>query len=157
MRILTYKRTHTGDPDESGMFGVNDCMGQVRDLEFDAAIGIGGTSAEPRAYQIDGKLTWVGIGAHKKRGPWPSSVVTFDIFVLVDSGGPALVSIGPRLARRMYEGKVRYMTSGYSPEERTDAEAILDWARTMSNGVSGSVVKTVGKCRVRCVCKPKRK
>jgi hypothetical protein len=118
MRILTYKRTHTGDPNESGVFGVNDCIGRVRDLEFDAVIGIGGTSAEPRSYQIDGKITWVGIGAHKRRGRWPSSVVIFDIFVLVDSDGPTVVSMAPLLARRMYEGKVRYMTTGYSAEIR---------------------------------------
>ena len=35
MRILTYKRTHTGDPDHLGRFGVNDCMGGVRNLRFD--------------------------------------------------------------------------------------------------------------------------
>lgn len=157
MRILTYKRVHTGDPDETGVFGVNDCMKQVRDLAFDAVIGIGGTSAEPRSYHIDGKITWVGIGAHKQRGPWPASVVTFDIFVLVDSDGPTVVSMAPHLARRMYEGKVRYMTTGYSAEEKADAERILDWARTVSQGVSGSVVKTIGKCRVRCVCKRRKK
>jgi hypothetical protein len=26
MRILTYKRTHTGDPDAQGRFGFHDCM-----------------------------------------------------------------------------------------------------------------------------------
>ena len=35
MRILTYKRTHTGDPDPSGRFGIYDCMGHVRDYDCD--------------------------------------------------------------------------------------------------------------------------
>ncbi len=42
MRILTYKRTHTGDPEANGVIGINDCMGRVRSLAYDAVIGIGG-------------------------------------------------------------------------------------------------------------------
>ncbi len=78
MRILTYKRTHTGDPNASGLFGVSDCMGRVRDLNYDAVIGIGGIGAEPRSYRIDGKITWVGVSPNKSFGPWTSSVVAFD-------------------------------------------------------------------------------
>ena len=66
MRILTYKRTHTGDPDINGVFGSHDCMGQVREYDFDAVIGIGGIGAEPRSYGIDRKINWVGINAKKK-------------------------------------------------------------------------------------------
>jgi hypothetical protein len=32
MRTLIYKRTHTGDPDANGCFGIYDCMGRVRAL-----------------------------------------------------------------------------------------------------------------------------
>jgi hypothetical protein len=39
MRILTYKRTHVGDPDQDGRFGIYDCMGRVRNYPFDAVIG----------------------------------------------------------------------------------------------------------------------
>src|SRR5437867_10741882 len=42
LQILTYKRTHNGDPDVYGCFGIHDCMGSVRDLPFDAVIGVGG-------------------------------------------------------------------------------------------------------------------
>jgi hypothetical protein len=41
-RILVYKRTHNGDPDQNGCFGAEDCMGMVRERHFDAVIGIGG-------------------------------------------------------------------------------------------------------------------
>lgn len=58
-RILVYKRTHNGDPNEAGKFGCNDCMGTVRDWDFDAVIGVGGISAT--AYKMDGKITWIGI------------------------------------------------------------------------------------------------
>jgi len=27
-RVLVYKRTHHGDPDHYGQFGINDCMGE---------------------------------------------------------------------------------------------------------------------------------
>ncbi len=40
MRTLIYKRTHSGDPDpETGVFGNHDCMGRVKDWQFDAVIG----------------------------------------------------------------------------------------------------------------------
>ena len=68
--ILTYKRTHTGDPNAAGMFGINDCMGSVRNLLYDAVIGVGGIGAEPRDYKIDGKITWVGIYPTKRPGDW---------------------------------------------------------------------------------------
>lgn len=35
MRTLIYKRTHVGDPDPGGRFGIHDCMGQVRNRDFE--------------------------------------------------------------------------------------------------------------------------
>ena len=40
-------------------------MGRVRAREFDAVIGVGGLSAEPRSHGIDGRVTWVGVGARR--------------------------------------------------------------------------------------------
>jgi len=48
MRILVYKRTHNGDPDQIGRFGAYDCMGSVRRREFDAVIDVGGIGPEAR-------------------------------------------------------------------------------------------------------------
>jgi hypothetical protein len=48
-----------GDPDETGQFGVCDCIGQVRSWNYEAVIGIGGTAAEARSYGIDGRVTSV--------------------------------------------------------------------------------------------------
>lgn len=48
MRTLIYKRTHPGDPDETGRFGIHDCMGKVRSWQFDAVVGEGGIGPEPR-------------------------------------------------------------------------------------------------------------
>ena len=45
MRTLVYLRTHNGDPDEEDVFGIHDCMGQVRSWRFEAVIGVGGMSA----------------------------------------------------------------------------------------------------------------
>lgn len=86
MKTLVYKRTHIGDPDENGILGINDCLGRIRSCDFEAAIGIGGTSSHPRAVRINGKVNWIGIGSQKGaihgRGP----LVTFDHFVLIRSG-----------------------------------------------------------------------
>ena len=64
--VLIYKRTHSGDPDEAGQFGINDCMGQVRRWNFDAVIGVGGVGAKARSLGIDERVNWIGIGPHKE-------------------------------------------------------------------------------------------
>jgi hypothetical protein len=66
MHILTYKRTHIGDPDSNGCFGINGCMGRVRGFNFDAVIGVGGIGWEPKSYGIDKKINWIGFKPYKK-------------------------------------------------------------------------------------------
>ena len=154
MRILTYKRTHPGDPNSQGTFGVNDCMGQIRDLSYDAVIGIGGIGSEPRRHNIDGKITWVGIGPSKTQGEWPASLVTFERFLLFDAGGPSLATLAPCLAKRMYVGKVRYLVAGYSPEEHADAQKIVHWVFDATQGVQVTVAKVFRGVKVRCICRP---
>jgi len=82
MTTLIYKRTHSGDPDpKRGVFGNHDCMGCIRAWPFDAVIGIGGLGSEATANGLAGKLTWVGLGAHKTGDPrYP--IVTFEHFLL---------------------------------------------------------------------------
>lgn len=105
MRTLIYKRTHTGDPTPEGIFGLSDCMGSVRAREYDAVIGVGGLSAEPQACGIAGRITWVGVGAHRGesipvgyRGP----IVEFDGFKLFDEVGSMLVDVAPALAQHLF-------------------------------------------------------
>jgi hypothetical protein len=122
LRVLVYKRTHHGDPDPNGQFGINDCMGQVRGWGYDAVVGIGGISAEPRRAGIAGKVTWIGIGPHKRpgnRGP----IVTFDHFLHEGSDGPPFVALAPRLADHVYRKNVRAMV--YTVENRRDEMAQL--------------------------------
>lgn len=158
MRILTYKRTHTGDPNASGVFGVNDCMGRVRALEYGAVIGIGGTSSEPRKLGIDGKITWVGVHPTKTNGRWAAGPeVTFERFILFDSNGPELNSFAPSLAKRMYQGKVRYIVKGYSSAEQAEAEQVVKWALGATADVTGAQIKMHNGVRVKCVCKRSRR
>lgn len=107
MRVLVYKRTHVGDPDATGRFGVRDCMGRVRAWGYGAAIGVGGVGSEPEQHGIARKVTWVGIGPQRedvgKRGP----LVTFERFVLFDADGPSLIEFAPRLAERIFGRHVR--------------------------------------------------
>jgi hypothetical protein len=55
--VLIYKQTHFDDPGETGVFGINDCMGRVRERDFDYAIALHRDS-----------VSWIGIGARKV--PW---------------------------------------------------------------------------------------
>src|SRR5205823_1424348 len=49
MKVLVYKQTHSGDPDErTGVWGVSDCMGRIRSWPYDAVIGVGGASIEAK-------------------------------------------------------------------------------------------------------------
>lgn len=126
MRILTYKRTHVGDPDRSGRFGIRDCMGNVRNWNFDAVIGIGGIGDEPQGHGIAGRVTWVGRHPKKQLSPSGSGLlVTFESFILLDSRGPLVSDIAPYLARRMYEGRVRTLLDGYTADEQADAERVI--------------------------------
>jgi hypothetical protein len=154
MRILTYKRTHTGDPNPEGIFGIADCMGKVRGYDYDAVIGVGGTGSEPHSHGIDGKITWIGVHPKKHirtglRGP----LITFERFVLFDANGPMLSALGPALAKRMFVGRARYLLIRYSDAEQVDAESIVQWAIEATEEVEGTTVKKHRGIAVQCVCK----
>ena len=86
MRVLIYKRTHIGDPNEAGVFGIHDCMGSVRRRNFDAVIGLGGIGTKPQLHGIAGKINWIGIGARKipsRNFGLIKPNVVFDHFVLI--------------------------------------------------------------------------
>jgi hypothetical protein len=126
-----YKRTHPGDPDVRGRFGIQDCMGRVRTWAFDAVIGVGGISAEPESYGLAGRVNWIGIGPHKravanKRGP----IVTFDHFVLYGSRGPILREWAPTLASRMYSTNVRVLMDAVDAAERRELGRLLALAKS---------------------------
>ncbi len=117
--VFIYRRTHTVDPCQCGIFGIDDCMGQFRESwDYDAVIGIGAKNAENN--NISYKLTWVGINAHKQnltyevdkkckktdqenqlRGP----LVTFNHFCLMNENGPMLCDCAPLLYHHMFINK----------------------------------------------------
>ncbi len=135
MRTLIYKRTHKGDPDREGQFGTNGCMGRVRAWGYEAVIGVGGIGAEPKSHGLDGKVNWIGIGAHKTgaihEDGWP--VVTFRHFLLFGSDGsdgPCFKDLAPTLADRMlYGGNVRVLMDDLDTVEQGEVEMILDLAK----------------------------
>jgi len=147
MQILTYKRTHTGDPNAKGQFGVNDCMGRVRNWRFDAVIGVGGQGPEPVACQIAGRITWVGL--NPTWSPHPNGlgqIVTFESFSLLDDKGPLLHELAPLLARRMYERKARTLLSSYSREEKSEAETVIRTVLGQKSQVAKASVRR-SRCR----------
>jgi hypothetical protein len=126
MRVLVYERTHNGDPDADGSFGAYDCMGTVRNREFDAIVGVGGIGREARANEIDGQVNWIGIGPHKrrvrrKRGP----AVLFDHFLCFGIDGPDFRALAPQRAARMYGDIVWSILDGMSDAEQEEAENIV--------------------------------
>lgn len=153
MRTLIYKRTHTGDPDRNGWFGIYDCMGHVRTWEFDAVIGVGGIGAEPTSHGIDGLVTWIGIGPHKipaaaRRGP----LVTFDHFVLFDAAGPSFLRHAPLLARRLYERNVRVLLHDMNASEQREVARLLRLAKTAKASKSHPAPRR----KRRHICRPRK-
>lgn len=128
MNILVYKRTHNGDPGPDGVFGVYDCMGTVRDRDFDAVIGVGGIGGEAQSSGIAGVVNWIGVGPHKKyvgkRGP----EVTFDRFVFYGGDGPDFRMNAPALAKRLYDERVRSILQGLDETEKAEALKLIAWA-----------------------------
>lgn len=129
MRTLIYKRTHHGDPDVHGQFGIYDCMGRVRGWSFGAVIGVGGMGAESRSHGLDGRVNWIGIGPHQrsagKRGP----IVTFDHFWFRGSDGPSFEKLAPQLAHRIYSRNVRVLMNGLSAAEQKEVDNLLKLAK----------------------------
>jgi hypothetical protein len=128
MVTLVYKMTHKGDPDpDLGCWGVEDCMGRVRGIKFDAVIGIGGRSWWTNQTNRAGEIIWIGIGPQKsvqgERGP----VVTFDHFRYFGEGELTLREIAPKLDKAIH--KCRFKLHGFSQTEQREIEQILELAK----------------------------
>lgn len=100
--VFIYKRTHRGDPDYRGVFGINDCMGSMRNREFDAVIGIGVQQPWLGDEEIALKINWIGITPVKHRSDNRGSLVTFSKYCLYDEKGPLINDIAPKLYKYMY-------------------------------------------------------
>lgn len=126
--VLIYKRTHTGDPNINGIFGINDCMKSVRDWEFDIVIGIGGTSPDKGNENIAKKINWIGIGANKNKiEKYENSVITFEKFYLYEEKGILLEDIAPNLANYIYSNNVRIVKStSLNDEQKNEIKKILE-------------------------------
>ena len=131
-RVLIYKRTHIGDPNQRGEFGCHDCMGRIRGYTYEAVIGIGGSGYEPRSQGIDRRITWVGVGPHQ----WPpihprgAPVVTFDRFRLLDKRGARLRDFAPGLAKYFFSKHRRFfLTNGLSAAIEREIDRILKLAK----------------------------
>ena len=160
MATLVYKMTHKGDPDHArGFWGVEDCMGRIRDYDFDAVIGIGGLTWWKRETSRAGEVVWIGIEPQKvpvqgKRGP----LVRFAHFHYFLEGELMLSEIAPVLEKSMH--RARFMRDGFSPVEKREIERICKLA--LSAGPSKPFsVKTIATLvheeELRCKrCRPKR-
>jgi hypothetical protein len=98
MRILVYKQTHLGDPDQGGAWW--HCKGDLRLADYDAVIGIGGHGPEPRGWGIAGKVTWIGIGPHARY-----RVVRFENYRNFGNNGPLVKDKLGTLVRRMTKAR----------------------------------------------------
>ena len=125
MSTLVYKRTHKGDPDLRGIFGINDCMGIVRDWNYNAVIGVGGVSAKDN---IKYKVNWIGIGPRKGLDGRRAHQITFDHFVLFDEKGPDFRDLAPTLAQRIYSTSGRVFMSFHNETEQAEIDLILKMA-----------------------------
>lgn len=116
MKVLIYKRTHTGDPDERGIFGIYDCMGRMRNWNFDAVIGIGGKSPWKGHTGIKQKINWIGLGPKKIFPTERGNRVVFAHFKLYEECGNNIKDYYPNLFNYMYNPGRRFTMSSNLPE-----------------------------------------
>ncbi|MGQ2981846.1 hypothetical protein [Flavobacterium sp.] len=118
MKVLIYKRTHKGDPGPEGIFGIQDCMGKMRNWNYDAVIGIGGKASWRGHEDIRYKINWIGLGPKKiistnqHRGPG----VVFTNFALFEAAGQDIETNFPHLFKYMYDSRKRFDMSSVLPE-----------------------------------------
>jgi hypothetical protein len=118
MKVLIYKRTHRGDPDQEGIFGNEDCMGRIRNWNYDAVIGIGGKTPWKGHEDIRYKINWVGLNPKKVNsiGKRADSVV-FSNFELYEELGKDIEEKYPRLFKYMYGSRKRFDMTSELPED----------------------------------------
>lgn len=100
--VLIYKRTHRGDPDSNGIFGIHDCMGSVRNRKYDAVIGIGGKQPWQGDEDIALRINWIGIDPIKQTSNSRGPLVSFSKYCLYDGNGPFITEIAPKLYKHMF-------------------------------------------------------
>lgn len=98
----------------------------------------------------------MGVYPTKSFGEWIAPKVTFQRFILFDANGPELNSLAPSLAKRMYQGKARYLLCGCSDSEQAEAEKVVQWAMEATDGIIGNQEKVHRGVRIKCVCKQAR-
>ena len=167
MATLVDKMTHDGgDPYQRGGWGVEDCMGQVRGLEFDAVIGIGGLCWYPRSNKPIGRSHLDEHVSPRKTPVWGERgpEVMFDHFLLFGDDAPLLSGIAPNLARTMYRTnrRVRWILHGFRQIAEREIEQFLDLARDASSSPANltaqpTVAHEDGEKRRRRVCPPSRR
>ncbi|MBS2210172.1 hypothetical protein KEM09_02100 [Carboxylicivirga mesophila] len=118
MRVLIYKRTHKGDPDDKGVFGNQDCMGRIRNWDYDAVIGIGGKTTFKGDEDIKYKINWIGLkpqrfNSESKRGNY----VAFSHFALFEEKGEEINYHYPHLFVYMYSSRKRFDMASELPSK----------------------------------------
>jgi len=117
MKVLIYKRTHKGDPDENGIFGNQDCMGRIRNWNYDAVIGIGGNVPWKKDVDIKHKINWIGLEPKKNCSPKKrGDEVVFSHFELYEENGINIHERFPKLFEYMYGNRKRFDMSSNLPE-----------------------------------------
>lgn len=130
MKVLIYKRTHKGDPDERGIFGNQDCMGKIRSWDYDAVIGIGGKTTWKNDKDIKQKINWIGLGPKKIESSGRADCVVFTHFELFEKNGKNIAANFPKLYDYMYGSRKRFDMSSNLPDDVfQEVEIILNSVR----------------------------
>jgi hypothetical protein len=127
MKVLIYKRTHKGDPDKEGIFGNQDCMGRIRNWNYDAVIGIGGNVPWKNDVEIKHKINWIGLEPKKINPNNRGAKVVFSHFELYEGEGENIKTHFPNLFKYMYGSRKRFdMSSDLPKDVFEEVKQILD-------------------------------
>jgi hypothetical protein len=149
--VLIYKRTHPGDPDGLGQFGIEDCMGRVRNCRYDFIIGVGGVGGQARSHGLNGKVNWVARWPKRRPHPWAKRGGDMVIFApgdyaVMEDQGPPLNVVSPKLARRVYGSRNRFLNTSLSAAERQEAARVVNAILSNPGRYSKKRVGSGGGC-----------
>lgn len=105
-------------------------MGQVRDFDFDAVVGVGGDGQKAKDSGVAGLVNWLGVGPMKRqqkcRWGYTTTIVRFEKFRHLVQEKVGFRRAARNWAKRIYDGKIRILiVDERYPRELREANRLL--------------------------------
>lgn len=149
-RVFIYKMRVEDDPDPNCHWGVDNCMGKMRDWDYDAVIAVAGFNWEGNKSAVK-RIVWVGICPEKKPSE-NGTLVDFEVCRYFGENGP-LIEEWPSVSKRLFptEGKgARFFIADQKSKEWPEVMELLKKTLALTSSRRGSNNPKNRKAKKRC-------